>query len=85
MKRMGQKWTRNFEPGTTNTIDDATGAKMKRSQVRLRWDGYIVSEPFWNPRQPQDFPVQITPQYIFTDARGPQTQAEVSPPVIPII
>ncbi len=58
-----------FEPNTCNTICDVTGFKVKRSQVRERWEGYYVIPPAYAPRQPQDFQVTPIPQRTFPEAR----------------
>lgn len=46
----------HFSHGSTNTIDDETGQKVKMNEVRKRWDGFYVTEENWEERQPQDFP-----------------------------
>lgn len=58
-----------FVPGTTNTICDVTGFKVKRSDCLVRWDGHVVIPEAWEPRQPQDFPPTIRPEQVITDAR----------------
>lgn len=41
--------------GDYNIICDYSGFKIKKSQARMTWDGYLVKKEFWEPRQPQDF------------------------------
>ena len=43
-----------FKPGDRNAICDGCGFKFKASQLRKRWDGYMVCEDDWEPRHPQD-------------------------------
>ena len=45
----------HYEHGDWNAICDACGFKYKASKLRKRWDGLMVCEKDWEPRQPQDF------------------------------
>ena len=67
---MGRKYhsTNYFSPFDSNTIDDVTGFKRKRSQMKRRWDGFLTDEGY-HPRQPQDFPVVPVVQQTFSDIR----------------
>ena len=67
---MGRKYTSTnyFSPNDSNTIDDVTGFKRKRSQMKRRWEGFYTDEG-WHPRQPQDFPVIPITQQVFDDVR----------------
>lgn len=67
---MGRKYTSTnyFSPNDSNTIDDITGFKRKRSQMKRRWEGFYTDEG-WHPRQPQDFPVIPITQQVFDDVR----------------
>lgn len=67
---MGRRYhsTNYFSPHDSNTIDDITGFKRKRSQMKLRWEGWLTDEG-WHPRQPQDFPVIPVIQQTFKDIR----------------
>lgn len=69
---------------TTNTIDDVTGAKVKMSSQRRRWDGFYTIDAAWHRRQPQDFSPKIVPQTIVPNARPP-IEVESTTPVVPII
>ena len=71
MGRKVPQFTR-FEPGTCNTIDDESGFKVKMSETHRRWEGYYVTEEFWEPRQPQDFPVTPRPPKSYNNARAPE-------------
>jgi hypothetical protein len=44
-----------YKIGDHNIICDYSGFKIKRSDARRTWDGYLVDKRFWEPRQPQDF------------------------------
>ena len=67
---MGRKYrsTNYFSPNDSNTIDDVTGFKRKRSQMKRRWEGFMTDEG-WHPRQPQDFPVVPVTQQVYKDIR----------------
>lgn len=41
--------------GDWNAICDSCGRKFKASQLRKRWDGFMVCKDDWEPRHPQDF------------------------------
>lgn len=41
--------------GDHNAICDVCGWKYKASDLRKRWDGYMVCDKDWEPRHPQDF------------------------------
>jgi len=45
---------RHYVPGSFYRIDDRTGFKRRAERTRLEWDGLIVDETVWEPRQPQD-------------------------------
>ena len=45
----------HLELGAWNATCDACGRKFKSSQLQRRWDGFMVCEREWEPRQPQDF------------------------------
>ena len=44
-----------YDKGDYNAICDICGAKRKASELRIRWDGFLVDSRCWEPRQPQDF------------------------------
>ena len=44
-----------YKAGDHNAICDACGFKFKASQLRKRWDGFMVCRKDWHPRHPQDF------------------------------
>ena len=44
-----------YIPGDHNVICDWSGFKLKRSEVKMTWDGLMVRDKDWEPRHPQDF------------------------------
>ena len=44
-----------WNPGNWLVICDECGRQFKASELRQRWDGLMVCEGDWEPRQPQDF------------------------------
>ena len=44
-----------YVPGSWNVICDVCGREYKSSDLRQRWDGLMVDEGCWEPRQPQDY------------------------------
>lgn len=60
----------NYKHGDHNVICDYSGFKVKRSDCRLTWDGYLVRKDLWEPRHPQDF----------LKARGDKQSVDISRP-----
>ena len=44
-----------YDRGDWKCICDSCGRIVKGSQLMKRWDGFMVDERCWEPRQPQDF------------------------------
>jgi len=44
-----------YKSGDWNAICDTCGVKFKASQLRKRWDGFMVCKADWNVRHPSDF------------------------------
>lgn len=44
-----------WKSGDYNALCDVCGFKFKASELKKRWDGVMVCEADWEPRQPQDF------------------------------
>jgi hypothetical protein len=44
-----------YEKGNWKTVCDACGRLFKASQLTKRWDGVMVCQDDWEPRQTQDF------------------------------
>ena len=53
----------NYDIGNFNTICDNCGAKRKRSECKMTWDGFLMctvkNTSCWYPRHPNDFPLPI--------------------------
>jgi len=67
--------TTNYRHGDHNCVDDYSGFKVKRSECRYTWDGYLVHRRFWEPRQPQDLVRGVPDHQAVKDtrpARDPQ-------------
>ena len=45
----------SYDKGDWDAICDDCGQRFKASELRLRWDGLMVDDKCWEPRQPQDF------------------------------
>ncbi len=52
---MARKNQNDLRSGEWNTICDVCGWKYKASDLRKRWDGFMVCEPDWEKRHDQDF------------------------------
>lgn len=44
----------HYVPGTFYRIDDRSGFKVRSYHTKKEWNGLIVREQSWEPRQPQD-------------------------------
>jgi hypothetical protein len=44
-----------YERTTWNIICDSCGKKMKANKAKHRWDGFLVCDSCWEPRQSLDF------------------------------
>jgi hypothetical protein len=44
-----------YKHGDFNAICDRCGMKYKGSELKATWDGLMVCDKDWEPRQPQDF------------------------------
>lgn len=44
-----------YKPGDHNAICDVCGFKFKASQLRKRWDNFMVCAADWEPRHSLDF------------------------------
>lgn len=61
-----------WKPGDPSAICDRCGFKFKLSQLKKEWDGLMVCDQCWEPRQPQDFVRGVKDQRPIPDAR-PET------------
>lgn len=44
-----------YESGSFNLICDCCGKKIKASEAKQRWDGFMVCKEDYEQRHPQDF------------------------------
>lgn len=44
-----------YVKGQWKTVCDVCGMRYDSSQLQMRWDGLMVCNKDWEPRQPQDF------------------------------
>jgi hypothetical protein len=44
-----------YRPGSYYMVDDRTGFAGRAETMKREWDGLMVSERRWEPRQPQDY------------------------------
>jgi len=45
----------NYIRGNWKAICESCGRIVKATELRQRWDGFMVDNRCWEPRQPQDF------------------------------
>lgn len=50
---MVRRGKNTFIMGDHNVISDYSGQKLKRSDCRYTWDGWLVGKDEWEPKQPQ--------------------------------
>lgn len=46
-----------LRPDNVRVTCDLSGFQCGSDQMKRTWDGFLVREDFWYPRQPQDFPL----------------------------
>lgn len=68
-----------YDRGDWKAICDSCGRLVKASELKQRWDGYMVDARCWEPRQPQDF-VRGVADY----QAPPYTRPEQSDSFIPL-
>ena len=74
---MGRKL--HYRPGSFYRVDDRSGFPTRAERTRKEWNGFIVDEKLWEPRQPQDL-VRGVPDYqSVPDARPLAPAAFVGP------
>lgn len=59
----------HFRGGSFYRKDDRTGFPTRAEQTRKEWNGLIVSERVWEPRQPQDLVRGVKDQQNVPEAR----------------
>lgn len=75
---MGRHYS--FKPGSFYRADDRTGFPQRAERTRKQWNGLIVDESVWEPRQPQDLVKGLKDQQSVQDAR-PLSPAQFVGPV----
>lgn len=68
---MAQDW--GFISGNWHLICDVCGKKIRASESKKRWDGFIVCPDDWETRQPQDF-IRVTPDNISVPFSRPEPE-----------
>ncbi len=66
----GNGEARDYKSGDYYIQCDYSSFKIRRSEARRTWDGYLVRADFWEPRQPQDFVKGTRDKISVEDARG---------------
>lgn len=64
---MGRKL--HYKPGSFYRTDDRTGFPQRAERTRKQWNGLIVDEKVWEPRQPQDLVKGVPDKQSVPDAR----------------
>lgn len=64
---MGRKL--HYKPGSWYRADDRTGFPQRAERTRMEWNGLIVDESVWEPRQPQDLVRGVPDLQSVPDAR----------------
>lgn len=64
---MGRKL--HYRPGSFYRVDDRTGFPQRAERTRQEWNGLIVDEARWEPRQPQDLVKGVPDKQSVPDAR----------------
>jgi hypothetical protein len=59
----------HYRPGSFYRKDDRTGFPQRAERTRKEWNGYIVDESVWEPRQPQDLVRGVKDQQNVPDPR----------------
>ena len=67
---MGRKL--HYKPGSFYRLDDRTGFPQRAERTRKQWNGIIVDERVWEPRQPQDLVKGVIDQQAVPEPRPMQ-------------
>lgn len=59
----------HYRPGSFYRKDDRTGFPQRAERTRKEWNGYIVDQGVWEPRQPQDLVRGVKDQQSVPEAR----------------
>jgi hypothetical protein len=74
---MGRKL--HYKPGSFYRVDDRTGFPQRAERTRMEWNGLIVDEKVWEPRQPQDLVKGVPDIQSVPDARPLASHVYVGP------
>jgi Concanavalin A-like lectin/glucanases superfamily len=74
---MGRKL--HYKPGSFYRTDDRTGFPQRAERTRIEWNGLIVDENVWEPRQPQDLVKGVPDIQSVPDARPLAANVFVGP------
>ena len=67
--------------GNYNVLCDVCGFKMKASEVKKRWDGFMVCKEDWEPRHPLDFYAPPTDVFVLPFTRPDSDGIDVGPAI----
>lgn len=59
----------HYVPGSFYRVDDRTGFPQRAGRTRKEWNGLLVDELVWEPRQPQDLVRGVKDQQSVPEAR----------------
>lgn len=70
---------RHYVPGDFYRICDRSGFKIRARRTQMEWNGLIVSDKFFEARQPQDFVKGVPDNQTVPYARPRQTNQFLGP------
>jgi hypothetical protein len=70
---------RHYVPGDFYRICDRSGFKIRARRTQMEWNGLIVSDKFYEARQPQDFVKGVPDNQTVPYARPRQTNTFLGP------
>jgi hypothetical protein len=73
----------SYHKGDWKAICDSCGRIFKNSQLRKRWDGLMVCQSDWEPRQPQDFVRAHADTQAVPWSRPEASDVFISTPILP--
>ena len=72
-----------FQSGSWNLYCDVCSKKIKASEAKQRWDGFIVCAEDWEPRHPQDFVRAVRDDQTVSNPRPEQPDVFITTPITP--
>ncbi len=70
---------KHYVGGDWYRIDDRTGFKVRQGQTRKEWNGLIVRNQSWEPRQPQDLVQGVADDQTVSEPRPRQVNQFIGP------